>query len=167
MASNTNILKNVQKEPWFLELNPNGRIPVIVDRSNGDFVGFETAAILCYLQQRYDTKGMFGFGYGTKEWSEMMQWIFFAHGGIGPMQGQLEHFHLSSKDIPYAKERYLDETKRLYGVLEKRLQDRDYLVGPGRGVYTLADITSVTWVRMHEFTGLKSIDEFPRIQVSL
>lgn len=71
------ISKNIQKEPWFIKLNPNGRIPVIVDRSNNDFPVFETAAILMYLQQRYDKDNKFSFEYGSNDYSDMLQWIFF------------------------------------------------------------------------------------------
>jgi glutathione S-transferase len=72
------ISKNTQKEPWFIKINPNGRIPAIVDPSNNDFAVFETAAILLYLQQKYDKEGKFGFEYGSNDHSEMLQWIFFA-----------------------------------------------------------------------------------------
>lgn len=79
----------------------------------------------------------------------MLQWLFFAHGGIGPMQGQANHFvKHAPEDIPYAKKRYLDETRRLYGVLEIRLSEdggRDYLAGQGKGKYSLADIKAAPW----------------------
>ncbi|KAH9943115.1 glutathione S-transferase C-terminal-like protein [Epithele typhae] len=159
--------KNEQKEPWFIKLNPNGRIPTITDRSRGDFSVFETAAILLYLQQHYDKEGKFGFDKESQpnDYSEMLQWIFFAHGGVGPMQGQANHFnHFAPEDIPYAKKRYLNETKRLYGVLEIRLQDRDWLAGPGRGVYSLADINVVPWIRIHNYAGIESLDEWPRVK---
>lgn len=162
------IMKNTQKEPWFIKLNPNGRIPVIVDRSNNDFPVFETAAILLYLQQRYDKDNKFSFEYGSNDYSEMLQWIFFAHGGVGPMQGQSNHFRRAApEDIPYAKKRYLDETKRLYGVMEIRLKDRDYLAGPGRGTYSLADLNVAPWVKIHQFSGIENLDEFPRVKAWL
>ena len=109
------------------------------------------------------------------------------HGGIGPMQGQSNHFRRAApEDIPYAKKReccshsftgrstpdlpgrigYLDETKRLYGVLEIRLQDRDYLAGPGRGKYSLADVNVIPWVRIHAYAGIESLDEWPRVKVT-
>ncbi|KAI0771924.1 glutathione S-transferase C-terminal-like protein [Trametes elegans] len=161
------ISKNTQKEPWFIKLNPNGRIPVLVDGNRNDFVVFETAAILLYLQQHYDKENKFGFD--PKEepdlYSEELQWIFFAHGGVGPMQGQANHFNKYAPEvIPYAKKRYTDETKRLYGVLEIRLQDRDYLVGPGRGVYTITDINVLAWIRFHKIAGIESLDEWPRLK---
>lgn len=82
--------KNEQKEPWFLKINPNGRIPALVDRTRGDFAVFETAAILLYLEQHYDKERHFSFDPATQpdEYSEMLQWIFFTHGGVAPMMGQ-------------------------------------------------------------------------------
>ncbi|KAL0949761.1 hypothetical protein HGRIS_009800 [Hohenbuehelia grisea] len=142
------ISKNIQKEPWFIKLNPNGRIPVLVDRSRDNFAVFETAAILLYLQQHYDKENKFAFSPEKEpnDWSEMLQWIFFAHGGVGPMQGQANHFgRFAPEKVPYAIKRYLDETKRLYGVLEIRLKDRDWLAGPGKGKYSLADINVIPW----------------------
>ncbi|KAJ3999542.1 glutathione S-transferase C-terminal-like protein [Lentinula boryana] len=163
-----NFSKNTQKEPWFIKLNPNGRIPVLVDRSRNNFTVFETGAILLYLQQHYDKENNFGWDpkENPDEYSQSLQWIFFAHGGVGPMQGQLNHFNKAAPiDIPYAKKRYLDETKRLYGVLEIRLsQDRDWLVGPGRGVYSIADINVLAWVRVHAFGGIESLDEWPNVK---
>jgi len=165
-----NLRTNRQKEPWFIKLNPNGRIPVLVDRSRNDFVVFETAAILLYLVQHYDKDSKFVFKADTQpnDWSEMLQWIFFAHGGVGPMQGQCGHFNVfASEDVPYAKKRYLDETKRLYGVLEIRLTDRDYLAGPGRGTYSVADINVLPWIRNHAKSGIEAIDEFPNLKAWL
>lgn len=157
-----------QKEPWFIKINPNGRIPAIVDRTRGGpdgFPVFESAAILLYLAQHKDTEHRFWFkpDEQPEDYSEMLQWIFFAHGGIGPMQGQAGHFIRLSEDIPYGKKRYTDETKRLYGVLEIRLKDRDYLAGPGRGVYSLADINSYPWVAMHNYVNI-SLDEWPAVK---
>ncbi|KAJ6509882.1 glutathione S-transferase [Mycena vitilis] len=162
------ISTNRQKEPWFIKLNPNGRIPVLVDRSRDDFVVFETAAILLYLADHYDKDKKFYFDSKTNpnEYSELLQWIFFAHGGVGPMQGQSNHFQRSApEDIPYAKKRYVDETKRLYGVLEIRLSaDRDWLVGAGRGKLSIADFNVFAWVRIHKYAGIESIDEFPNVK---
>ncbi|GLB33737.1 putative glutathione S-transferase [Lyophyllum shimeji] len=160
------ISKNVQKEPWFLKLNPNGRIPVLVDRSRDNFPVFETSAILLYLAHNYDKEMKFWFPLeDAKNHSEMLQWLFFAHGGVGPMQGQANHFNrFAPEDIPYAKKRYIDETKRLYGVLEMRLKDRDWLAGPGRGKYTVADVKAIPWVRIHAFAGIESLDEWPNVK---
>ncbi|KAF7332181.1 Glutathione S-transferase C-terminal-like protein [Mycena kentingensis (nom. inval.)] len=167
------ISTNRQKEPWFIKLNPNGRIPTIVDKSRDDFVVFETAAILLYLAQLYDKEKQFTFDpeASPNEYSELLQWIFFAHGGVGPMQGQSNHFsRYAPEDIPYAKKRYLDETKRLYGVLEIRLsQDggRDWLAGTGRGKLTIADFNVAPWIRIHKYSGVESLDEWPNLKAWL
>ncbi|KAI0728770.1 glutathione S-transferase-like protein [Fomitopsis betulina] len=162
------ISTNVQKEPWFIKLNPNGRIPTLVDRKRNNFVVFETAAILLYLQQHYDKDNKFGFDPASQadDYSVELQWIFFAHGGVGPMQGQSNHFNrYAPEDIPYAKKRYIDETKRLYGVLDIRLsQDRDWLAGPGRGTYSIADINVFPWVRIHAWAKVDNLDEWPNLK---
>ncbi|KAI0080730.1 glutathione S-transferase C-terminal-like protein [Panus rudis PR-1116 ss-1] len=161
------ISKNIQKEDWFIKLNPNGRIPVLVDRSRNNFVVFETAAILLYLQQHYDKDNKFGFHRDNEadDYSVMLQWIFFAHGGVGPMQGQANHFNkFAPEKIPYAIKRYVDETKRLYGVLNIRLTDRDWLAGPGRGKYSIADINVLPWIRIHAFSGIETLDEWPNVK---
>ncbi|KAJ7667954.1 glutathione S-transferase [Mycena polygramma] len=169
------ISTNRQKEPWFTELNPNGRIPVLVDRSRDDFVLFETAAILLYLADHYDKDKKFHFDSKTNpnEYSELLQWIFFAHGGVGPtlalINGSLSlanHFQRSApEEIPYAKKRYVDETKGLYGVLDIRLSaDRDWLGGAGRGKLSIADFNVFAWVRIHKYAGTESIDKFPTVK---
>ncbi|PPQ89677.1 hypothetical protein CVT25_013864 [Psilocybe cyanescens] len=158
------ISTGVQKEPWFLEMNPNGRIPVLVDRVRQGFVVFETAAILLYLAQRCDTRFKFWFDpvREPQEYSVMLQWIFWAHGGLGPMQGQSNHFQrFAPEDIPYAKKRYLDETERLYGVMQLRLAGRDFLAGSGKGKYSLADINAFPWVAGHSFSGVESLEKWP------
>ncbi|KAF9462577.1 glutathione S-transferase [Collybia nuda] len=165
-----NISLNTQKEPWFLKMNPNGRIPVLIDRSRDNFAVFETAAILLYLAQHYDPEYKFWFNPSTNpnEYSEMLQWIFFGHGGVGPMQGQSTHFHHAAPEvIPYARKRYFDETKRLYGVLDIRLANRDYLAGEGRGKYSLADIKAFPWVKIHTYAGIEALDEWPSVKAWL
>ncbi|KAI1794868.1 glutathione S-transferase C-terminal-like protein [Ganoderma leucocontextum] len=161
--------KGTQKEPWFIKMNPNGRIPVLVDSNRDNFTVFETAAIMLYLEQHYDTQLKFSFDAQTRpnEYSEMLQWIFFTHGGIGPMQGQANHFvKFASEDVPYAKKRYLDETKRLYGVLDIRLDGRDWLAGGGRGTYSTADMNAFPWVNGHWFVGIE-MDEWPHVKAWL
>ena len=136
-----------QKEEWFLKLNPNGRIPVIVDRENDDFVVFESGAILLYLAE---TTGRL-IPANPKDRSQVIQWLRFQMGGIGPMQGQANVFYrYAPEPIPYAIERYQKETRRLYEVLERRLAGRDYLVGD----YSIADIASFTWVHAHHWSGV-------------
>lgn len=155
-----NLLAGEQRRPEYLKINPNGRIPAIVDRGNGaekeGFAVFESGAILLYLAEKYgrflpaDPKGR----------SEAIQWLMFQMGGIGPMQGQANVFfrYWHEKYQP-AIDRYQHETKRLYRVLEQRLQDRDYLCGE----YGIADIASFTWVNIHSWSGVP-IDDLPRLK---
>jgi len=158
--------KNVQKEPWFIAINPNGRIPALTDyNNNGGFNVFESASILLYLAQRYDKDRKFSFEPGSNDESEALQWIFFTHGGIGPMQGQANHFgRYAPEKIPYAINRYLEETKRLYSVLEIRLKDREYLAGPGKGKYSIADINGFPWVNGHAYSGIETLDQWPGLK---
>jgi len=154
--------KNEQKEPWFLEINPNGRIPALVDHNRGGFKVFESAAILLYLAQHYDKEHKFSFDPSSDEYNEALQWIFFVHGGIGPMQGQAGHFaRYAPEKIPYAIKRYQDETRRLYSVLDTRLTGRDWLAGPGKGTYSIVDINAWPWVKGHPYVGIETIDEYP------
>jgi len=164
------ITSGKQKEPWFIKLNPNGRIPVLIDHTRNDFAVFETSAILLYLVQHYDKDLKFSFdpAQNPNEYSEVLQWLFFAHGGIGPMQGQANHFgKYAPERIPYAIKRYVEETKRLYGVLEIRLTGRDWLVGPDKGKYTIADIKAFPWIKIHAFSGIESLDEWPNVKAWL
>ncbi len=145
-----------QKEEWFLRLNPNGRIPVIVDRENDDLVVFESGAILLHLAE---TTGRL-LPADPKGRSQVIQWLMFQMGGIGPMQGQANVFYrYAPEPIPYAIERYQKETRRLYEVLERRLAGRDYLVGD----YSIADIASFTWVRAHDWSGV-SLDGLDHVR---
>jgi len=155
---------NQVKSPWFLEINPNGRIPTITDNTNKGFAVFETSAILLYLAQKFDVKHEFSADVNDLEnYSRELQWLFFAHGGIGPMQGQANHFNkYAPEDIPYAKKRYTEETKRLYGVLELRLQKSEYLAGPKYGI---ADIKTYGWVRIWKWTSEElTLDNFPKVK---
>ncbi|KAK4060123.1 hypothetical protein Trihar35433_10355 [Trichoderma harzianum] len=162
-----NISQNVQKEPWFTAINPNGRIPAIVDHDNNDLAVFEGNAILGYLARRYDTKHLFSFPVDSDDYTRSEAWIGWQHGGVGPMQGQANHFVRFAKEkIPYAMQRYVGETERLYGILNTRLADRDYVVGPGRGKYSIADIALVGWVNGLSFTST-SYDQFPNVKAWL
>jgi len=161
--------KNEQKEPWYLKINPNGRIPAISDPNRGDFNVFESAACILYLVQHYDKEFKFWFDptADADHSSEALQWIFFIHGGIGPMQGQVGHFFRAAPEkIPYAIKRYNHETRRLYSVLEDRLKDRDYLVGPGRGKFSIVEINGFPWVNMGGRVGIP-MDEFPNVKAWL
>ncbi|KIJ55198.1 hypothetical protein M422DRAFT_23812 [Sphaerobolus stellatus SS14] len=155
--------ENEQKSEWFLKINPNGRIPAIVDHKNNDFAVFETSAILLYLGQHYDPEHKLSYD-PVKEsnlYSEVLQWLFFTHGGIGPMQGQANHFiRAAPEKIPYGVKRYTEETKRLYSVIEKRLEGREWLVGTH---YSIADIKAYPWVVAGPIIGI-DFAEYPNIQ---
>ena len=132
--------RNEQKEDWFLALNPNGRIPVIVDRDRGGFVVFESGAILLYLAEKTgrllpaDPEGR----------SLVLQWLMFQMAGIGPMMGQANvFFRYLPEKVPVAINRYHAEVKRLFRVLDGRLAQREYLAGD----YSIADIANWSWVR--------------------
>ncbi len=145
-----------QKQDWFLKLNPNGRIPAIVDRDNDDHVVFESGAILLYLAERAGRL----LPEDPRARSQVIQWLMFQMGGIGPMQGQANVFHrYAPEPIPYATERYQKETRRLYEVLDRRLGGREYLVDD----YSIADIASFTWVRVHDWSGV-SLDGLDRVE---
>ncbi|TCD70590.1 glutathione S- transferase, nitrogen catabolite repression regulator [Steccherinum ochraceum] len=147
------------KSPWFLEINPNGRIPAI---THNGFPVFETSAILLYLSQQFDKDHVFSRDVNdVQAYSQELQWLFFAHGGIGPMQGQAGHFiRAAPEKIPYGIKRYSDETKRLYGVLESRLKNREYLLDNGFGI---ADIKAWGWVRSGPRLSIE-LDEFPKVK---
>ncbi|KAJ1299660.1 hypothetical protein OPQ81_009112 [Rhizoctonia solani] len=167
---NIDIRTNEQKEEWYLKINPNGRIPALVDPLRGNFAVFESAAILLYLSQHYDKDKKFSYDPVTEPdfYSEQLQWIFFAHGGIGPIQGQAGHFYrFAPEPIPYVLDRYINEVKRLYSVLDGRLAGRDYLVGPGKGRYGLADMNTFPWVSVHRWAGVENMDDYPNVQAWL
>lgn len=145
-----------QKQESYLQLNPNGRIPTIVDRDNDDFAVFESGAILIYLAER---TGMF-LPAEQKARSLVIQWLMFQMGGIGPMQGQANvFFRYAPEKIDYAINRYHHECRRLFEVLDKRLQDSEYLAGE----YSIADIATWPWVQGYEWGGL-SIDGLSNLQ---
>ncbi|KAI1380354.1 glutathione S-transferase [Hypoxylon crocopeplum] len=159
-----NISKNTQKQPWFTAANPNGRIPAIIDHDRGDFAVFEGLAILGYLTRHYDPEHKFSFPVDSDDYSECEQWMAWQHGGIGPMQGQATHFFRFAKEkIPYAIQRYVGETERLYGILDKRLSNRDFIVGPGRGKFSIADMNSVGWINLAVLSGI-DISMFPNVE---
>ncbi|KAF2254811.1 glutathione S-transferase [Trematosphaeria pertusa] len=153
---------NEQKKPEFFAVNPNGRIPAIIDHTRGDFHVFESGAIFLYLAEHYDKDFAFRFQ-DADEKSEMLQWLFFQNAGVGPMQGQANHFfRYAPETIQYGIDRYQNETKRLYSVLEERLKDREYLAGKGKGKYSVADMSTFTWVRWGPWAGIE-LEKFPRL----
>ena len=140
-----------QKEAWFLTLNPNGRIPAIVDTANDDFAVFESGAIMLYLAER---SGQL-YGNNAKERSQIQQWLMFQMGGVGPMMGQANvFFRYFPEKIQPAIERYQNEGRRLLTVLDNALEGRDYLVGKDRGDYSIADIANWCWAHTHEWSGI-------------
>lgn len=148
--------KGEQKQDWFLRINPNGRIPAIVDRDADDFAVFESGAILIYLAEKTgrlmptDAKGR----------SLVLQWLMFQMGGIGPMMGQANvFFRYFPEKIQAAIDRYQNESKRLFTVLDGRLKDHEYLAGD----YSIADIANWSWVRTHKWSGVE-IDDLPHLR---
>jgi glutathione S-transferase/GST-like protein len=139
--------KGDQKTPAFLKINPNGRIPAIVDRSEGDFAVFESGACLIYLAEKTgllmptDAKGR----------SKVLQWLMFQMGGIGPMMGQANvFFRYFPEKIPSVIDRYQGESARLFRVLDGHLADNEFLAGD----YSIADIANWAWVRTHRWSGV-------------
>ena len=148
--------KQEQKEPWYLKINPNGRIPTIVDHNNDDFAVFESGAIMIYLAEKTgslmptDVKGR----------SLVMQWLMFQMGGIGPMMGQANVFYrYAPEKIPYAIDRYHREVRRLFEVLNTRLAEHEYLAGD----YSIADIATWSWVWGYKWSGV-SIDGLDHVE---
>ncbi|NHA13739.1 glutathione S-transferase family protein [Thioalkalivibrio sp. XN279] len=136
-----------QKTPEFLAINPNGRIPAIVDRAAGDFPLFESGAILLWLAEK---SGLF-LPTEAKARSVVLQWLFFQVGGVGPMMGQANVFYRYAEEkIPYAIERYQREGRRLFEVYDRRLADNDYLAGD----YSIADMATWPWIVSYEWSGI-------------
>lgn len=145
-----------QKEDWFLKINPNGRIPAIVDHDANDIAVFESGAILHYLAKKTG-KLMPKDPVGE---SRVMQWLMFQMGGIGPMMGQANvFFRYAPEKIPYAIERYQRESRRLFEVLDTQLEGQDFLAGD----FSIADIANWTWVNGHDWSGI-SVDGLPNLQ---
>jgi glutathione S-transferase/GST-like protein len=145
-----------QKAPWYLAINPNGRIPAIVDRDEDNFAVFESGAILVYLAEKTgrlmprDPKGR----------SRVMQWLMFQMGGIGPMMGQANvFFRYFPEKLQPAIDRYQGETRRLFGVLDRQLASHEYLAGD----YSIADIANWAWVRTHRWSGVAIDEELPHL----
>ncbi|OZG74292.1 glutathione S-transferase [Hahella sp. CCB-MM4] len=150
-----NLSKGEQKTPEYLELNPNGRIPSIVDRDNDDFVVFESGAILIYLGEK---TGKF-YPQDAKRRSRVIQWLMFQMGGIGPMMGQANVFYrYFPEKIQPAIDRYHHEVKRLFTVLDNHLAKHEYLADD----YSIADMANWAWVRTHKWSGV-SVDDLPNL----
>jgi GST-like protein len=155
-----NIGKGEQFEPDFLKIAPNNRMPAIVDHDPADggapISVFESGAILTYLANK---TGQF-FGETPREKVETMQWLMWQMGGLGPMLGQNHHFSgYAPEKLPYAIDRYVKETNRLYGVLDRRLQGRHYITG----TYSVADMACYPWIVPYERQG-QSLEDFPSLK---
>jgi len=152
-----NIGKDEQFAPDYVKINPNSKIPAIIDQDGPGgkpFTLFESGAILMYLAEKY---GKF-MPTETAARYTTIQWLMFQMGGIGPMFGQAHHFRRAAKEkIPYGIERYTTETRRLWGVLDKRLAEVPYVAGAD---YTIADIAIFPWCARYEWQGV-ALEEFP------
>jgi GSH-dependent disulfide-bond oxidoreductase len=151
-----NLASNEQKQTWFLAINPNGRIPAIIDRDASDFAVFESGAILIYLAEKTgrlmpsDAKGR----------SRVIQWLMFQMGGVGPMMGQANvFFRYFPEKIQPAIDRYQNESRRLFEVLDTQLAREEWLAGD----YSIADIANWCWVRTHRWSGA-SVEGLPHLQ---
>lgn len=145
-----------QKEPWFLAINPNGRIPAIIDHADDGFAVFESGAILIYLAEKtgrlmpQDRKGR----------SRVLQWLMFQMGGVGPMMGQANvFFRYFPEKLQPVIDRYQGESMRLFRVLDGHLKDHEFLAGD----YSIADIANWAWVRTYPWSGL-NIDQLPHLK---
>ena len=155
-----NISKGEQFEAEFLRISPNNKMPAIVDHSPGELSVpislFESGAILLYLAEktgRFLPKDVAGR-------TEVLQWLFWQMGGLGPMLGQNLHFgQYAPEKITYAIDRYVDETSRLFKVLDKRLTDREFIAGD----YSIADMASYPWVFKHPYLQLR-LEDFPNLK---
>ena len=142
------LVKKEQKKAGYVKLNPNGRIPTIVDLENKNFVVFESGAILIYLAEK---TGQLLPEHPEKR-SVVLQWLMFQMGGIGPMQGQAHVFYrYAPEKIEYAINRYQKETLRLYKVLDNQLKEKEYLADD----FSIADIATWPWVRRHRWAGIE------------
>jgi GST-like protein len=154
-----NIGRGDQFEPEFLEISPNNRMPAIVDTGGPDgnaISVFESGAILQYLGRK---TGKF-YPRDERARVKVDEWLFWQMGGLGPMAGQAHHFrHYAPEKIDYAYDRYTDEVNRLYGVMDIRLRDNEFLAGD----YSIADMAAYPWVRPHKRQG-QDLAEFPNLE---
>jgi len=156
-----NIGQGDQFKPDFLKISPNNRIPAIVDQNPTDGGApislFESGAILLYLAEK---TGQF-IPKDLRGRQEALQWLFWQMGGLGPMAGQNHHFsQFAPEKIPYAIKRYVDETARLYGVLDRRLADRTFVAGEE---YSIADMAIYPWIVSHKWQSQR-LEDFPHVE---
>lgn len=155
-----NITKNEQFSTDFLSISPNNKIPAIIDHAPKDggkpIPIFESGAILLYLAEK--TQRFLPQDIHRRY--EGLEWLFWQVSGLGPMAGQNHHFsHFASESIPYAINRYVKETNRLYGVLNKQLRDKEFIVGE----YTIADMACFPWIKPYE-RQQQNLDDFPHLK---
>jgi len=155
------ITQGDQHQSAYRAINPNGKIPAIVDHAPRDggppLTVFESGAVMLYLAEK---EGRF-LASDLRPRSETLQWLFWQVGGLGPMMGQAQHFfRYAPVPVPYGIERYQQEVRRLLQVLDDRLEGRDYIVGSD---YSIADMACFPWIRIHRLTGV-SLADFPRVQ---
>jgi len=152
------ISKDEQFAPDFLKIAPNNRIPAIVDHETGMQL-METGAIMMYLADKYGK-----FKTDGPEYWRMVEWLMWQMGGLGPMLGQVHHFvKYNAGKSEYAEQRYSAEARRLYKVLNTRLEGRDYVAGTGRGEYTIADMAMFPWTARHDWQQI-DLNDFPNVR---
>ncbi|MGO4004073.1 glutathione S-transferase N-terminal domain-containing protein [Pseudomonas fluorescens] len=154
------ITSGAQHTPSYRAINPNGKIPAIVDHAPSDCGGpvtvFESGAIMMYLAEK---EGRF-LPQDVRQRREVLQWLFWQVGGLGPMMGQAQHFfRYASEKVPYATTRYQTETKRLLKILDDRLKTREYICSD----YSIVDMACFPWIRVHKMTGI-TLDDFPNVK---
>lgn len=150
-----NIAKGEQFAPEYIAINPNSKIPAIVDQET-DMTIFESGAILIYLAEKVGKL----LPATQKERFQVLEWLMLQMGSIGPMLGQLNHFkRFAPEQIPYAIERYTKETLRLYGVLDQQLAQNEYICGD----YSIADVATFPWIASYEFQGL-TLNNHPNLK---
>jgi GSH-dependent disulfide-bond oxidoreductase len=142
-----NLQENEQKQDWYVKLNPNGRVPTIIDHDNGDFPVFESGAILIYLAEK---TGKF-LPKDVKGRSVVIQWLMWQMGGLGPMMGQANvFFRYAPEKLPWAIDRYHRESRRLLAILDNQLKGKDYVCGD----YSIADMACYPWARGSGWGGI-------------
>ncbi len=153
------IMKDEQFDPDFLKISPNNKIPAIVDPEgpDGEAISmFESGAILFYLAQKSGKL----LPKDARDRYAVLEWLMFQMGGVGPMLGQAHHFRrFAPEQIEYGIKRYTDETRRLYGVMDKRLKENEFFAGD----YSIADIAIFPWIARHEWQGVE-LSEFANVK---
>lgn len=158
------IRTNIQKEPWFININPNGRIPTLsdVDANGKQTILFETGAILLYLGEKYDKERKYYYTLGDEHYWDQIKWLTFQIASHAPYQGQANHFQrYAPEKIEYGIKRYKEETERVFGVFEIRLKENNgWLVGDHLNI---ADIAAFPWIKNYAYNEI-DIDQFPNLK---